>query len=166
MRRYLPPSAVNGPVSAWGLYKSDDEQTHSDDLCCPGGGRGGNLACAGAGLSGLPPARSIRPRRSLIRPAAIRPTIAAARARRISTRWKTTRRRTRRIRPRCRRPDRCFRPMIRVMGGRWALAGLFRSRRADRTDPFARRSALWPSRRRPADLFRSCRADRPDPFAR
>ena len=34
MRRYLPPSAVNGPVSAWGLYKSDDDQTHSDDLCC------------------------------------------------------------------------------------------------------------------------------------
>ena len=44
MRRYLPPSAINGPVSAWGLYKSDDDQTHSDDLCCLGGGRSGNLA--------------------------------------------------------------------------------------------------------------------------
>ena len=44
MRRYLPSSAINGPVSAWGLYKSDDDQTHSDDLCCLGGGRGGNLA--------------------------------------------------------------------------------------------------------------------------
>ncbi len=54
MRRYLRPSAINGPVSAWGLYKSDDDQTHSDDLCCLGGGRGGNLAwgfvCAGARL--------------------------------------------------------------------------------------------------------------------
>ena len=34
MRRYLRSSAVNDPVSAWGLYKSDDDQTHSDDLCC------------------------------------------------------------------------------------------------------------------------------------
>src|SRR5260370_7624653 len=51
MRRYLRPSAVNGPVSAWGLYKSDDDQTHSDDLCCRGGWRGGNFAPAGAGLS-------------------------------------------------------------------------------------------------------------------
>ena len=56
MRRYLRPSAVNDPVSAWGLYKSDDDQTHSDDLCCAlccfGGRRGRNLACAGAaGLS-------------------------------------------------------------------------------------------------------------------
>src|ERR1039458_10506750 len=34
---------VNGPVSAWGLYKSDDDQTHSDDLCCRGGRRCGNL---------------------------------------------------------------------------------------------------------------------------
>ena len=55
MRRYLRPSAVNGPVSAWGLYKSDDDQTHSDDLCCPDGRRSGNLArrfaCAGAELS-------------------------------------------------------------------------------------------------------------------
>ena len=61
MRRYLRSSAVNGPVSAWGLYKSDDDQTHSDDLCCRGGGRGGDLARAGAAeLSGAPPARSIR----------------------------------------------------------------------------------------------------------
>ena len=53
MRRYLRPSAVNDPVSAWGLYKSDDDQTHSDDLCCRFGWRwrGGNLARAGAGLS-------------------------------------------------------------------------------------------------------------------
>src|SRR5450631_2852736 len=52
MRRYLPPSAINDPVSAWGLYKSDDDQTHSDDLCCDwcylGGWRGRNLARAGA----------------------------------------------------------------------------------------------------------------------
>src|ERR1700721_684931 len=58
MRRYLPPSAINDPVSAWGLYKSDDDQTHSDDLCCGlcylGGRRGRNLARAGAaGLPGL-----------------------------------------------------------------------------------------------------------------
>src|ERR1700694_2654410 len=42
---------VNRPVSAWGLYKNDDDQTHSDDLCCRGGQRGGNLARVGAGLS-------------------------------------------------------------------------------------------------------------------
>ena len=65
MRRYLRPSAVNDPVSAWGLYKSDDDQTHSDDLCCGlcclGGRRGRNFARAGAtGLSGAS--------RSLIRP--------------------------------------------------------------------------------------------------
>ena len=58
MRRYLRPSAINDPVSAWGLYKSDDDQTYSDDwccdLCCPGGRRGRNLARAGAaGLPGL-----------------------------------------------------------------------------------------------------------------
>src|SRR6266481_2158117 len=53
MRRDLPPSPVNGLVSAWGLYKSDDDQTHSDDLCCLDGCRGGNLARAGpADLSG------------------------------------------------------------------------------------------------------------------
>ncbi len=58
MRRYLPPSGVNDPVSAWGLYKSDDDQTHSDDLCwldgCHGGGFSRNSACTGAGLSGAP----------------------------------------------------------------------------------------------------------------
>ena len=79
MRRYLRPSAVNGPVSAWGLYKSDDDQTHSDDLCCRGGGRGGNLARpAWRRAIRSPPVRSIRPRRRPIRPAAI-PSIIAAR---------------------------------------------------------------------------------------
>src|SRR3979409_842231 len=39
MRRYLRSSAVNGPESAWGLYKGDDDQTHSDDLCCRDGWR-------------------------------------------------------------------------------------------------------------------------------
>src|SRR5947208_14041459 len=45
-------SAVNLPVSAWGLYKSDDEHTHSDDLCCSGHRRGGKLARSRAELSG------------------------------------------------------------------------------------------------------------------
>ncbi len=76
MRRYLQSSAVNDPVSAWGLYKSDDDQTHSDDLCCRGGWRGGNLARVGAALSGHLPARPIRRNLRPIRPAAIRPIIA------------------------------------------------------------------------------------------
>ena len=47
MRRYLRPSAVNDPVSAWGLYKSDDDQTHSDDLCgLAAGAAGTSLALA------------------------------------------------------------------------------------------------------------------------
>ena len=47
--------AVNEPVSALGLYKSNDDHTQSDDLrdCFfrIGGDGGGNLACVGAGLS-------------------------------------------------------------------------------------------------------------------
>ena len=120
MCRYLPPSAVNGPVSAWGLYKSDDDQTHSDDLCCRWRRVRREPRSRWRRAIRYPPARSIRRRRSLIRPAAIRPTIAARLARRISTRWKMTRRRMRRVRPRCRRPVRCFRPTIRAMAARWA----------------------------------------------
>jgi lipoprotein-anchoring transpeptidase ErfK/SrfK len=56
MRRDLRSFAVNDPVSAWGLYKSNDESTPSDDLRrgfgCLGRGSGGNLACVGA--TGLP----------------------------------------------------------------------------------------------------------------
>jgi hypothetical protein len=107
MRRYLPPSAVNGPVSAWGLYKSDDDQTHSDDLCCRGGWRGGNFARAGAGLSGPP--RSVYSTRRALSARRLSDDYRRGPARRISTRWKTTRRRTRRVRPRCRRPARCCR---------------------------------------------------------
>src|SRR3978361_577417 len=57
MRRYLRPSAVNRPVSAWGLYKSDDDQTHSDGLCCPGRRLGGNPPppSAPTGARALPP---------------------------------------------------------------------------------------------------------------
>ena len=56
MRRYLPSSAVNGPVGLGVYTKSDDDQTYSDDLCCRGRWRGGNLArpCP-AGLSGPAP---------------------------------------------------------------------------------------------------------------
>src|SRR5579883_599265 len=47
--------AVNEPVSALGLYKSNDDHTQSDDLrdCFfrIGGDGGGNLVCVGAGLS-------------------------------------------------------------------------------------------------------------------
>src|SRR5207244_3629182 len=52
MRRYLRPSAVNGPVAAWGLYKGDDDQTHSDDLRCRDGWRGGKFARARARVPG------------------------------------------------------------------------------------------------------------------
>ncbi len=43
--------------------------------------------------------------------------------------WRMTMRRTRRTRPRCRRPARCFRPTIRVMAA-CRRAGLFRPRRS------------------------------------
>lgn len=47
-------SPVNGPVSAWGLYKGDDDQTHSDDLCRGDGWRRDDAACTcPAGLSGF-----------------------------------------------------------------------------------------------------------------
>src|ERR1700710_756795 len=53
MRRYLRSSAVNDPVSAWGLYKSDDDQTHFYDLCRDDGRRGDGFARTGAAeLSG------------------------------------------------------------------------------------------------------------------
>ena len=66
MRRYLRPSAINDPVSAWGLYKSDDDQTHSDDLCCgcaalAAGAAGTSLALAQQGYPASRPVYSTAP---------------------------------------------------------------------------------------------------------
>ena len=191
MRRYLRSSAVNDPVSAWGLYKSDDDQTHSDDLRCRGGWRGGNLARASAqGYPAPPGCRSIRGAAALSA-RRLSADYRRAPALRISMRWTMTRRRMRRVRPRCRRPVRCFRRMIRAMAARWgppvysdraaptgpvlspddprygrpmALAGLFRPRAP--TGPVL--SPDDPRYGRPmgaAGLFRPRRADRPDPVA-
>src|SRR3954464_1276841 len=46
--------AVNDPVSAWGLYKGDDDQTYSDRFGDRGGWHGGNFARAGASLPAGP----------------------------------------------------------------------------------------------------------------
>ena len=48
MRRHLRSFPVNAPVSPWGLYKSNDEQTYSDDVCRRGGGRSGRVGRARA----------------------------------------------------------------------------------------------------------------------
>ena len=153
MRRYLQPSAVNDPVSAWGLYKSDDDQTHSDDLCCAlccfGGRRGRNLARAGAaGLSGASWPRLFDRAGAL---SAGRLIIAAVPAGPISMGWTMKTGRTRRVRRRCRRPARCFRRMIRATAGRWALrrsipTALCRPVRSFR--PTIRVMAVPPDRRR------------------
>src|SRR6266404_3898217 len=167
MRRDLPPSPVNGLVSAWGLYKSDDDQTHSDDLCCLDGCRGGNLARAGpAGLSGPP-------RFDLF---SFAPALRAGRLSvRLSPpgRWRAGFRRVgRRRRPEWAGFDRVvaagsdsFAERSTLWPSRWP-ADLFRPWRANRSHPLTRRSPLWPSRPCSAGLLRSRRADGTDPFAR
>ena len=165
MRRYLPSSAVNDPVSAWGLYKSDDDQTHSDDLRCRGGWRG------------VEP-RSRRPR--VIRPQAIRSSGAAyspypaGYAGRLSPRSRRAGFRSpldddedapnAQVRPRCRRPVRCSRPTIRAMAARRRppvysdrappTGPCFRPTIRVMAGPMAPRRSIPIARRRPA---RSCR---------
>src|ERR1700722_2802134 len=134
MRRYLRPSGVNRPVSAWGLYKSNDEQTHSDDLCRRWGWRGGNrvwlFACPrAAGLSGTTG-------RDLFTGAAALSTSA----RRLSDR----------ISPWSGRAE--FRRAGRRRRTEWAE---FRRAAAARPGAFTRRSALWPADGCPAGLFRA-----------
>ena len=148
--------AVNAPVSARGLYKSDDDQTHSDDLCCRNGGRGSEFVCAGAaGLSGATRAvYSSAPRFARRLSVRLSPRSGPP----ISIPRKTTKRRTRRVRPRCRRPARCCRRMIRAMAGRWALRRLFRPQVPGRLSPDDPRYG------RPTSLrsIPTAHADRPD----
>ena len=129
MRRYLPSSAVNGPVWAWGLYKGDDEQPHSDDLSPPL-----PLALAGTSLAhaqgypaqgpGLPRSAYSGTRPGPMCPVAMRLTNAAAPATpRFRRSGRRARRRTRPVTPS-------------TLPTAWpgAVAG---------------RSALWPSRAPP-----------------
>jgi len=103
MCRYHPSSGVKPSGVGLGTIKSDDDQTDFDDLCCLvgcfRGRRGGNTRSRR--LKAIRhPVRSIRRHPEPIR----RKITVAPRLRRILIRWKTTRRRTRRVRWRCRRP--------------------------------------------------------------
>ena len=112
---------------------------HSDDLCCRGGRRGGNLARAGAGLSGIAPGAVYS-----TAPQPYPPGGYPADYRRGSRRAG-------------------FRCAGRRRGAERAE---FDGAVAARTGAFAGRSALRPPERSPADLFRPRCADRPDPVAR
>ncbi len=150
--------AVNDPVSAWGLYKGDDDQAHSDHFGDRGGWHGGNFTRAGAGLSAAPgihlfprpqlPARRLSGRlsrrarsgpgfrRAGRRPVSARPGFHSA----VAARSHSVARRSA-LRPPRRR-----------------ASGLYRSRGAARTDHVPERSALRPSRWTAAgDLFGSSR---------
>ena len=130
--------AVSDPVSAWGLYKSDDDQTHSDDLRVSAA-----MAAGAAGTSFALAQQAIRPPGTIYSP--LRSLIRRRRPGRLSPRGAGGP--TRGVRRRCRRPGpvlspddprygrpmrppvysdrgacrpvRCFRRMIRVTAARW-----------------------------------------------
>jgi len=54
MRRYRGQCGVNDPVSAWGLYKGDDDQAFFDGSSGLRSVRGGNHFGFGAGLFRAP----------------------------------------------------------------------------------------------------------------
>ena len=104
------------------------------------------------------PARPIR----LIRPVVLPPIIAAARRPDFDA-LDDDEDRMGGVRPRCRRPVRCFRRMIRAMAGRWALRPVYSDRDGRPVRCFrrtiramavrwARRRSIPTVRRRPCDV--------------
>src|SRR5580698_2701435 len=134
MRRYLRPSAIDDPVSAWGLNKSDDDQTHSDDLGCRGGRLSGKLARLGTGLPAAPGsglldgALSAARRLSAGRPGRLSPGTAPAGFRRAGRRRAAEFDRAAAARPGA------FAGRSALWAALWRAAGLLQPR----SDPFAR----------------------------
>src|SRR6201996_8631398 len=126
---------LNDPVSAWGLYKSDDDQTHFDDWRGRGGWCGVGLVRAGSELPGAE--LSAAPRPDLF------PLSAERCARGL---------------PPCAR-DAQFR-----LAGRRGRSRLGRAVAA-RSGDVARRSPLWPPDECSAGLFRPRRAAGPGDVA-